>query len=87
MAMQGAAGAGALLLVGIFLVSSIRGDFGGAPPPAGDPAQQQQQQLSGEQRKELEAQAKRFDEQLAAAPDSVEALEVSNEHRSKTISR
>jgi len=71
--------------VGIFLVSSIRGDFG-APPPAGDPAQQQQQ-LSEEQRKELEAQAKRFDEQLAAAPDSVEALEVSNEHRSKTISR
>jgi len=67
-------------------VSSIRGDFGGAPPPAGDPAQQQQQ-LSEEQRKELEAQAKRFDEQLAAAPDSVEALEVSNEHRSKTISR
>lgn len=67
-------------------MSSIRGDFGGARPPAGDPAQQQQQ-LSEEQRKELEAQAKRFDEQLAAAPDSVEALEVSNEHRSKTISR
>ena len=72
--MQAGAAAGSLVLVTIFVASSFRSDFvagtapdggGGGPQPLGE-----------EQRKELTAQAARFDEQLAAAPDSVDALEV-----------
>lgn len=62
----------ALVLLAIFVVSSIAGGGGSPPASSGGAAPE----LSEQQHKDLQAQAQRFEEQLAASPDSVEALEV-----------
>ena len=62
----------AVLLLAIFALVSVAG--GGSPPPT--TSSSAPPQLSEQQRQELQAQAQRFQEQLATEPDSVEALEV-----------
>lgn len=61
----------ALVLLAIFALVSVAG--GGGAPPSGSSGTAPE--LSEQQRKELQSQAQRFDEQLAASPGSVEALE------------
>ena len=64
-----------MLLLAIFALTSVAGGGGGgAPSSSGGGAAPQ---LSEQQRQELQGQAQRFADQLAASPDSVEALEVS----------
>lgn len=67
--------AGSILLAVIFIFSSFRSDLqqstvGSDERPAAAAAQ-----LSDTQRKELQEQAARFDAQLTASPDNIEALE------------
>lgn len=64
------------MLLAIFALVSVAGG-GGAPPTGSGGAAPE---LSEQQRKELQSQAQRFDEQLAASPGSVEALEVLTPH-------
>lgn len=69
---QAGGAAFALTLLAIFVVSSVAGGGGPSPASGGGAAPE----LSEQQRQELQGQAQRFEEQLAASPDSVEALEV-----------
>ena len=66
---------GSLALVAIFVVSSGGSDVvqSAQRSPA---AEQEAPQLGVEARKDLQAQATRFEERLTAAPDDLEALEV-----------
>ena len=69
---------GSLALIAIFVVSSGGSDLVQSTqrsPPAADPAGSTSQ-LGEEARRDLQAQAARFEERLTSSADDLEALEV-----------
>jgi hypothetical protein len=75
-ARQAGGAAFAVLLLAVFALTSVAGGGGGGAPSSSS-SSGAAPRLSEQQRQELQGQAQRFADQLAASPDSVEALEVS----------